>query len=73
VNEVASGSIARRLRHRKGKNADVVAKPTKSVKRDMIGPNRKPSQVEVPSQKKKQIVKRKQASCLLEKKKETQQ
>jgi hypothetical protein len=52
VNEVASGSIARRLRHRKGKNADVVAKPTKSVKRDMIGPNRRSSKVEVPSQKK---------------------
>jgi hypothetical protein len=65
VSEVASGSIARRLRNRKGKEADVVAdvvtKATKSGKKKMIGPSRKPSKVEVASQKKKGSGKRKQA------------
>jgi hypothetical protein len=66
VNEVASGSIARRLRNRKGNEGDVVAdavtKGTKSGKNPMVGPNRKASKVEVPSQRKKSSVKRKQAS-----------
>jgi hypothetical protein len=66
MKEVASGSIARRLRNRKGNEGDVVVdavtKGTKSGKKPMVGPNRKPSKVEVPSQKKKSSVKRKQAS-----------
>jgi hypothetical protein len=53
VNEVASGSIARRLRNRKGKDVVVVTKPIKRVKKQMFGPNRRPSKVKVPSQKKK--------------------
>ncbi|KAK2415376.1 hypothetical protein QL285_037861 [Trifolium repens] len=57
VSEVASGSIARRLRNRKGKAADVVTevvpKATPSKKKKMIGPSRKPSKVEIASEKKK--------------------
>ncbi|KAK2424108.1 hypothetical protein QL285_034504 [Trifolium repens] len=57
VSEVAGGSIARRLRNRKGKDADVVvevvAKATPSKKKKMIGPSRKPSKVEIASEKKK--------------------
>ncbi|KAK2449275.1 hypothetical protein QL285_008484 [Trifolium repens] len=63
VSEVASGSIARRLRNRKGKEADVVddtvTKATPSKKKMMIGPSRKPSKVEIASQKKKSSAKRK--------------
>jgi hypothetical protein len=66
VHEVANGSIARRLRNRKGKEADVVSEvvttATKSSKKKMVGPTRKPSKVEIPSQKKKSSGKRKQAS-----------
>ncbi|WJX28543.1 hypothetical protein P8452_17245 [Trifolium repens] len=65
VSEVASGSIARRLRNRKGKAADVVTevvpKATPSKKKKMIGPSRKPSKVEIASEKKKNGGKRKQA------------
>ncbi|KAK2444446.1 hypothetical protein QL285_015473 [Trifolium repens] len=65
VSEVASGSIARRLRNRKGKAADVVTevmpKATPSKKKKMIGPSRKPSKVEIASEKKKKSGKRKQA------------
>ncbi|KAK2397063.1 hypothetical protein QL285_058685 [Trifolium repens] len=65
VSEVASGSIARRLRNRKGKAADVVTevvpKATPSKKKKMIGPSRKPSKVEIASEKKKKGGKRKQA------------
>ncbi|KAK2422130.1 hypothetical protein QL285_032689 [Trifolium repens] len=57
VSEVAGGSIARRLRNRKGKDVDVVAevvpKATPSKKKKMIGPSRKPSKVEIASEKKK--------------------
>ncbi|KAK2430104.1 hypothetical protein QL285_028478 [Trifolium repens] len=57
VREVAGGSIARRLRNRKGKDADVVAevvsKATPTKKKKMIGPSRKPSKVEIASEKKK--------------------
>ncbi|KAK2407350.1 hypothetical protein QL285_042979 [Trifolium repens] len=64
VSEVAGGSIARRLRNRKGKDADVVAevvpKATSSKKKKMIGPSRKPSKVEIASEKKKKSGKRKQ-------------
>ncbi|KAK2454105.1 hypothetical protein QL285_001700 [Trifolium repens] len=64
VSEVAGGSIARRLRNRKGKDADVVAevvaKETPSKKKKMIGPSRKPSKVEIASEKKKKSGKRKQ-------------
>ncbi|WJX45420.1 hypothetical protein P8452_32302 [Trifolium repens] len=64
VREVASGSIARRLRNRKGKEADVVddtvTKATPSKKKKMIGPSRKPSKVEIASEKKKADGKRKQ-------------
>ncbi|KAK2416467.1 hypothetical protein QL285_038861 [Trifolium repens] len=64
ISEVASGSIARRLRNRKGKDADVVeevvAKATPSKKKKIIGPSRKPSKVEIASEKKKSG-KRKQA------------
>ncbi|KAK2437436.1 hypothetical protein QL285_022331 [Trifolium repens] len=64
VSEVAGGSIARRLRNRKGKDADVVvevvAKATPSKKKKMIGPSRKPSKVEIASEKKKKSGKRKQ-------------
>ncbi|KAK2388742.1 hypothetical protein QL285_062388 [Trifolium repens] len=64
VSEVASGSIARRLRNRKGKNTDVMAedviKATPSKKKKMIGPSRKPSKVEIASEKKKASGKRKQ-------------
>jgi hypothetical protein len=63
VSKVAGGSIARRLRNRKGKDADVVAevvtKATPSKKKKMIGPRRKPSKVEIASQKKKSSGKRK--------------
>ncbi|KAK2367751.1 hypothetical protein QL285_081003 [Trifolium repens] len=63
VSEVASGSIARRLRNRKGKAADVVTevvpKATPSKKKKMIGPSRKPSKVEIASEKKKASGKRK--------------
>ncbi|KAK2386424.1 hypothetical protein QL285_060323 [Trifolium repens] len=63
VSEVASGSIARRLRTRKGKAADVVTevvpKATPSKKKKMIGPSRKPSKVEIASEKKKASGKRK--------------
>ncbi|KAK2435286.1 hypothetical protein QL285_020359 [Trifolium repens] len=65
ISEVAGGSIARRLRNRKGKDADVVeevvAKATPSKKKKMIGPSRKPSKVEIASEKKKKSGKRKQA------------
>ncbi|KAK2421454.1 hypothetical protein QL285_032080 [Trifolium repens] len=65
VSEVASGSIARRLRSRKGKAADVVTevvpKATPSKKKKMIDPSRKPSKVEIASEKKKKSGKRKQA------------
>ncbi|KAK2422367.1 hypothetical protein QL285_032907 [Trifolium repens] len=65
VREVAGGSIARRLRNRKGKYADVVekvvTKATPSKKNKMIGPSRKPSKVEIASEKKKKSGKRKQA------------
>ncbi|KAK2418418.1 hypothetical protein QL285_040615 [Trifolium repens] len=65
VREVAGGSIARRLRNRKGKDADVVeevvTKATPSKKKKMIGPSRKPSKVEIASEKKKKSGKRKQA------------
>ncbi|KAK2392994.1 hypothetical protein QL285_054978 [Trifolium repens] len=64
VNEVVGGSIARRLRNRKGKEADVVTevvtKATPSKKKKMIGPSRKPSKVEIASEKKKKSGKRKQ-------------
>ncbi|KAK2438916.1 hypothetical protein QL285_023639 [Trifolium repens] len=64
VSEVAGGSIARRLRNRKGKDADVVvevvAKVTPSKKKKVIGPSRKPSKVEIASEKKKKSGKRKQ-------------
>ncbi|KAK2448430.1 hypothetical protein QL285_007694 [Trifolium repens] len=64
VREVAGGSIARRLRNRKGKEADavveVVAKATPSKKKKMIRPSRKPSKVEIASEKKKKSGKRKQ-------------
>ncbi|KAK2436234.1 hypothetical protein QL285_021237 [Trifolium repens] len=64
VSEVAGGSIARRLRNRKGKEADdvteVVTKATPSKKKKMIGPSRKPSKVEIASEKKKKSGKRKQ-------------
>ncbi|KAK2450104.1 hypothetical protein QL285_009240 [Trifolium repens] len=64
VSEMASGSIARRLRKRKGKDADVVvevvAKATPSKKKKMIGPSRKPSKVEIASEKNKKSGKRKQ-------------
>ncbi|KAK2408249.1 hypothetical protein QL285_043774 [Trifolium repens] len=64
VSEVASGSIARRLRNRKGKDADVVvevvAKATPSKKKKVIGPSRKPCKVEIASEKKKKSGKRKQ-------------
>ncbi|KAK2436492.1 hypothetical protein QL285_021484 [Trifolium repens] len=64
VSEVAGGSIARRLRNRKGKDADVVvevvAKVTPSKKKKLIGPSRKPSKVEIASEKKKKSGKRKQ-------------
>ncbi|KAK2397797.1 hypothetical protein QL285_059337 [Trifolium repens] len=64
VREVANGSIARRLRNRKGKNTDVMAedviKATPSKKKKMIGPSRKPSKVEIASEKKKASGKRKQ-------------
>ncbi|KAK2445369.1 hypothetical protein QL285_016309 [Trifolium repens] len=67
VREVAGGSIARRLRNRKGKDADVVeevvAKATPSKKKKMIGPSRKPSKVEIASEKKKKSGKRKQAKA----------
>ncbi|KAK2391770.1 hypothetical protein QL285_065199 [Trifolium repens] len=63
ISEVASGSIARRLRNRKGKDADVVAdaviKATPSKKKKMIGPSRSASKVEIASQKKKTSKKRK--------------
>ncbi|KAK2392363.1 hypothetical protein QL285_065733 [Trifolium repens] len=63
VSEVASGSIARRLRNRKGKNADVVetvvTKATPSKKKKMVGPSRKASKVEIASEKKKASGKRK--------------
>ncbi|KAK2404631.1 hypothetical protein QL285_053950 [Trifolium repens] len=63
VSEVASGSIARRLRNRKGKDADVVetvvTKATPSKKKKMIGPSRKASKVEIASEKKKASGKRK--------------
>ena len=63
VSEVASGSIARRLRNRKGKAADVVTevvpKATPSKKKKVIGPSRKPSKVEIASEKKKASGKRK--------------
>ncbi|KAK2385433.1 hypothetical protein QL285_072672 [Trifolium repens] len=62
--EVAGGSIARRLRNRKGKDADVVvevvARATPSKKKKVIGPSRKPSKVEIASEKKKKSGKRKQ-------------
>ncbi|KAK2445198.1 hypothetical protein QL285_016158 [Trifolium repens] len=65
ISEVAGGSIARRLRNRKGKDADVVAevvtKATPSKKKKMIGPSGKPSKVEIASEKKKKSGKRKQA------------
>ncbi|KAK2435664.1 hypothetical protein QL285_020707 [Trifolium repens] len=65
ISEVAGGSIARRLRNRKGKDADVVeevvAKAIPSKKKKMIGPSRKPSKVEIASEKKKKSGKRKQA------------
>ncbi|KAK2367659.1 hypothetical protein QL285_080922 [Trifolium repens] len=65
VSEVAGGSIARRLRNRKGKDTEVVdevvTKATPSKKKKMIGPSRKPSKVEIASQKKKASGKRKQA------------
>ncbi|KAK2352930.1 hypothetical protein QL285_090623 [Trifolium repens] len=65
VSEVASGSIARRLRNRKRKAADVVTevvpKATPSKKKKMIGPSRKPSKVEIAIEKKKKGGKRKQA------------
>ncbi|KAK2417090.1 hypothetical protein QL285_039429 [Trifolium repens] len=65
ISEVAGGSIARRLRNRKGKDADVVeevvAKATPSKKKKMIGPSRKPSKVEIVREKKKASGKRKQA------------
>ncbi|KAK2455975.1 hypothetical protein QL285_003384 [Trifolium repens] len=65
ISEVAGGSIARRLRNRKGKDADVVekvvTKATPSKKKKMIGPSRKPSKVEIASEKKKKSGKRKQA------------
>ncbi|KAK2436691.1 hypothetical protein QL285_021664 [Trifolium repens] len=64
VREVAGVGIARRLRNRKGKEADVVvevvAKATPSKKKKMIGPSRKPSKVEIASEKKKKSGKRKQ-------------
>ncbi|WJX76433.1 hypothetical protein P8452_59852 [Trifolium repens] len=64
VSEVAGGSIARRLRNRKGKDADVVAevvpKATPSKKKKMIGPSRKASKVEIVSKKMKKSGKRKQ-------------
>ncbi|WJX89413.1 hypothetical protein P8452_71414 [Trifolium repens] len=64
ISEVAGGSIAKRLRNRKGKDADVVvevvAKATPSKKKKMIGPSRKPSKVEIASEKKKKSGKRKQ-------------
>ncbi|KAK2415555.1 hypothetical protein QL285_038027 [Trifolium repens] len=64
ISEVAGGSIARRLRNRKGNDADVVvevvAKATPSKKKKMIGPSRKPSKVEIASEKKKKSGKRKQ-------------
>ncbi|KAK2389364.1 hypothetical protein QL285_062958 [Trifolium repens] len=63
VSEVASGSIARRLRNRKGKDADVVetvvTKATPSKKKKMIGASRKASKVEIASEKKKASGKRK--------------
>ncbi|KAK2386046.1 hypothetical protein QL285_059986 [Trifolium repens] len=63
VSEVASGNIARRLRNRKGKDADmvepVVTKATPSKKKKMIGPSRKASKVEIASEKKKASGKRK--------------
>ncbi|WJX45738.1 hypothetical protein P8452_32599 [Trifolium repens] len=63
VSEVASGSIARKLRNKKGKDADVVeaavTKATPSKKKKTIGPSRKPSKVEIASQKKKSSGKRK--------------
>ncbi|KAK2368384.1 hypothetical protein QL285_081581 [Trifolium repens] len=63
VSEVASGSIARRLRNRKGKDADVVetvvTKATPSKKKKMIGPSRKASKVEIAREKKKASGKRK--------------
>ncbi|KAK2436082.1 hypothetical protein QL285_021096 [Trifolium repens] len=65
VSEVAGGGIARRLRNRKGKESDVVTevviKATPSKKKKMIGPSRKPSKVEIASEKKKKSGKRKQA------------
>ncbi|KAK2451819.1 hypothetical protein QL285_010835 [Trifolium repens] len=64
ISEVAGGSIAKRLRNRKGKDVDVVvevvAKATPSKKKKMIGPSRKPSKVEIASEKKKKSGKRKQ-------------
>ncbi|KAK2436585.1 hypothetical protein QL285_021571 [Trifolium repens] len=66
VSEVVGGSIARRLRNRKGNDADVVAEavtkatPSKKKKK-MIGPSRKPSKVEIAREKKKVSGKRKQA------------
>ncbi|KAK2451875.1 hypothetical protein QL285_010887 [Trifolium repens] len=64
VREVASGSIARRLRNRRMKDADVVeaavTKATPSKKKKMIGPSRKPSKVEIASEKKKAGGKRRQ-------------
>jgi hypothetical protein len=62
VNEVASGSIAKRLRNRKGEDVDVVTNTTKPIKKKMVGPNRRPSKVEVPTKKQKKSLKRKQAS-----------
>ncbi|KAK2381226.1 hypothetical protein QL285_068849 [Trifolium repens] len=63
VSEVASGSIARRLRNRKGKDVDVVetvvTKATPSKKKKMIGPSRKASKVEIAREKKKASGKRK--------------
>ncbi|WJX12963.1 hypothetical protein P8452_03410 [Trifolium repens] len=65
ISEVAGGSIARRLRNRKWKDADVVeevvTKAIPSKKKKMIGPSRKPSKVEIASEKKKKSGKRKQA------------
>jgi hypothetical protein len=50
--DTTTGSIARRLRQRKRKETEVVPETTKSTKKNMVGPNRRPSKVEVPSQKK---------------------
>ncbi|KAK2417457.1 hypothetical protein QL285_039754 [Trifolium repens] len=64
VREVAGGSIARRLRNRKGKDADVEAdamvKATPAKKKKMVGPSMSASKVEIASQKKKGGKKRKQ-------------